>query len=266
MPRLTPAALEIFYPENYEPFQRAITEEPQAWIRIWRHLQWRTRCLQVARLRQGGNLLDVGCSTGLFLNEMRHYGNWRLFGVETNARAAQYARDVLGLEVFTACLEDVPLPPATFDVVTMWDVLEHVLNPRATLVRIRELLTNDGWLLMSVPNGDSIDARLFGQYWIGLDPPRHMSVFTMSSIKRLLNETGFELDTAYCFYGRYTAFALSLRQWLRAHLCRSAMRNILEQVLFSPVWRYLTLPYFWLLDQMKLGAIITLRARPKLSK
>lgn len=265
-PRPTPSAVAAFYPENYQPFQRAIAEEPRVWIRVWRRLQWRTRCLQVTRLRRSGCLLDIGCSTGLFLDAMRRYGDWRLAGIEANARAAQYARDILGLDVFNGQVEDALLPRAAFDVITLWDVLEHLPAPHTALARIREWLADDGWLIVSVPNADSIDARVFGRYWIGLDPPRHMSVFTLTSLRRLLEDAGFEVEAAYSFYGRYTTFALSIQQWLHAHLHRSTLRRMLEQVLFLPVWRYLTLAYFWSLDQMKLGAIITIRARPRIAR
>jgi SAM-dependent methyltransferase len=263
-PRPTQTAIGAFYTRDYQPFRRSIAEEPHAWHRTWQHLQWRPRCLQVARLRASGRLLDVGASTGLFLNEMRRYGEWTLAGVELDARAAQYARDSFGLDVFCGQIEDALWQDNSFDVITLWDVLEHLPSPRTALTKIRKLLTDAGWLILSVPNASSIDARLFGPYWIGLDPPRHMSAFTLAGLKRLLTETDFEVEAAYCFYGRYTAFALSAQQWLHAHLHRSSSRRLLERLLFLPVWRYLTLPYFWTLDRLRLGAIITIRAHPKM--
>lgn len=260
-PRPTQSTIGFFYPDTYQPFHRTV-QESLPWVRVWRYVQFRTRCLQVARLRQGGRLLDVGCSTGLFLKEMRHYGAWNLAGVEPNTLAAQYARNVFGLDVFCGQIEQAPWPRGSFDVITLWDVLEHLPNPRAGLSRIHELLVDEGWLIVSVPNADSIDARLFGRYWIGLDPPRHLSVFSLDGLKRLFSDTGFEFEKAYCSYGRYTTFALSVRQWLRAEMKASFLRELLEKLLLFPVWRYLTLPYFWALDQLGLGAIITVRARP----
>ena len=265
-PRPSQAAMGVFYPDDYQPFRRTIAQEPHAWIRAWRHLQWRPRCLQVARLRSGGRLLDVGASTGLFLNEMRRFGQWMLVGVELNEHTASYARDTFGLEMFAGQVEEAPWPCASFDVITCWDVLEHLPNPHAALFKMHELLTDDGYLMLSVPNAGSLDARLFGRYWIGLDPPRHLSVFSLAGLERLLGETGFKVDAAFCFYGRYTTFALSVQQYLRARLPRSPLRLLIERVMFFPLWRFLSLPYFWLLDQMRLGAIITVRARPQVSK
>jgi SAM-dependent methyltransferase len=184
-------------------------------------------------------------------------------GVELNAEAAQYARNRLSLEVFTGQLDEVPWPNASFDVVTCWDVLEHLPQPCAALTKMRALLKEQGDLLLSVPNGDSLDARLFGSYWIGLDQPRHMSVFRLAGLTSLLEATGFEVVNAYCFYGRYTAFALSCQIGLHARLKPSAMRRRLERLLFFPLWRYVTLPYFWLLDQTRRGSILTIHARPR---
>ncbi len=261
-PRPTQPAIGLFYPDSYQPYHRTVRES-LLWIRIWRHVQFRERCLQVARLCSGGRLLDVGCSTGLFLKEMRHYGDWTLAGVEANTLAAQYAHDVFGLDIFCGQIEHAPWQRGSFDVITLWDVLEHLPNPQTALRRIRNLLTDEGWLIVSVPNADSIDARLFGRYWIGLDAPRHLSVFSLNGLKRLFTETGFELEKAYCFYGRYTTFALSVQQLLRAQLKAYLLRELLEKMLFIPIWRYLTLPYFWVVDQLGLGAIITVRARAK---
>lgn len=261
-PRPTQAAIGAYYPDDYQPFWRAIDSEPQAWKRVLRRWQWRSRCQQITRLRAGGALLDVGASTGIFLNEMRRYGHWQVAGVEFNQQAAQYARDTFQVEMFAGQVEDAPWPPQSFDVITLWDVLEHLPDPKTALLKIRELLKPDGYLIFSVPNAGGLDTALFGRYWIGLDAPRHMSVFTLAGLERLLTSAGYRIERAYCYYGRYTTFALSLQQWLRAHWSRSAFRVGLERVLFWPVWRYLTWPWFWMVDQFRLGAIITVRARP----
>lgn len=264
-PRPTQADIGQYYPATYQPFWRSIDEEESGWKRSLRHWQWRARCLQVARLLPGGSLLDVGSGTGVFLNEMRRYGSWQLSGVELSQHAAEYARRKFDLQVFSGQVEDAPWPPGAFNVVTLWDVLEHLPNPRAALSRVRALLAQDGYLVFSVPNASSIDARLFGRYWIGLDAPRHMSVFNLHILRRLLGETGFTIEAAYCFYGRYTTFALSVQQWLRAHWRPSLGRRVVERVLFFPGWRFITLPYFWLVDRSGVGAIVTVRARPRLT-
>lgn len=262
-PRPTQTAITAYYPSHYQPFWRAVDDASHGWQRALGHWRWRTRCRQVTRLRQSGRLLDVGASTGVFLSEMKRYGQWEVAGVELSAEAAQYARDRLALEVFVGQLDDAPWPNESFDVVTCWDVLEHLPQPRAALIKMQALLKEQGDLVLSVPNGNSLDARLFGRYWIGLDQPRHMSVFRLAGLTSLLESTGFEVVRAYCFYGRYTAFALSCQIGLHAHLKPSVVRHWLERLLFLPLWRYVTLPYFWLIDQTRRGPILTIHARPR---
>jgi hypothetical protein len=115
-------------------------------------------------------------------------------------------------------------------------------------------------LIASVPNLDSVDAGRFGRFWTGLDAPRHFSVFRKRDIVRLMEETGYRVIRTYCFYGRYTTFANSVVLWLRARVRNVTLRHGLEAVVRFPLWRYLALPYFALLDRMERGAILTVVA------
>ena len=261
-PRPGPDAIGQFYPPQYDPFRPAIEEQtasgPMRWLK---HRQLRTRCQQVTRLARAGRLLDVGCSTGLFLNEMRRYGEWDLYGVETSPDAARYARERFGLNVYEGQLEAAPLDAGSFDMITLWDVLEHLPDPGAALDQIARLLGPQGRVIISAPNLDSIDARLFGPWWTGIDPPRHFSVFRRRDLARLLADHGLAVERMYCFYGRYTTFAASVRLFFRASLPDTRLRRTLERFVSLGVWRYLTLPYFALVDRTGRGAIVTVVAR-----
>lgn len=260
-PRPTQSEIGSYYPEEYQPFGKAIEDATQFGFMRWlRHQQLRTRCLQVYRLRTSGALLDVGCSTGLFLNEMRVYGPWKLAGIEIDPRASAYAMDRFGLDVFNGQVEEAPWPDQSFDVVTLWDVLEHLPDPGGALRHLRRLLAEHGLLIVSVPNLDSVDAARFGPFWTGLDVPRHFSVFRKRDIVRLVEAAGCRVIRTYCFYGRYTTFANSLILWLRARVRNVMLRNSLEIAVRFPLWRYLFKPYFALLDHMERGAIITVVA------
>lgn len=260
-PRPTQAAIGSYYPKEYQPFGKAIEDASRfGFVRWLRHQQLRTRCLQVHRLRTSGALLDVGCSTGLFLNEMRRYGQWKLAGIEIDARAAAYARDRFGLDVYNGQVEDAPWPEKSFDMVTLWDVLEHLPDPGGALRQLGRLLAEQGLLMVSVPNLDSVDAARFGPFWTGLDVPRHFSVFRTRDIVRLVEDAGYRVIRTYCFYGRYTTFANSLTLWLRARVRNVTLRNSLETAVRFPLWRYLFKPYFALLDHRGRGAIITVVA------
>ena len=260
-PRPTQTAIGRYYPAAYQPFGQAIEDATTSGFLRWlKHRQLRTRCVQVARLRNSGALLDVGCATGLFLNEMRRYGQWRLAGIEVEARAAAYAADRFDLDVFNGQIANAPWPARSFDVVTLWDVLEHLPDPGDALRRLGKLLAEGGVLIASVPNLDSVDAARFGRYWTGLDAPRHFSVFRKRDFVRLLEEAGYRVMRTYCFYGRYTTFANSLVLWLRSRVRNNTFLGGLEAVVRFPLWRYLSLPYFALLDRMERGAILTVVA------
>ncbi len=258
-PRPTAESIDAAYPAGYEPYRKAIEDQTiNPAVRWLRHRQLRTRCDQVTRLATAGKLLDVGCSTGLFLNEMRRYGQWELYGVEPSAEAARYARERFGLDVRQGRLEDAAFGDVRFDIITLWDVLEHLPDPGASVERLRDLLAPAGRLILSAPNLDSIDARIFGPCWTGVDPPRHLSIFRRRDLAWLLTERGLRVERMYCFYGRYTTFASSLRLLLRARLPDGALRRSFERTL--GVWRYLTLPYFAAIDRLGRGAIVTVVA------
>jgi SAM-dependent methyltransferase len=260
-PRPTGDTIGAAYPPGYEPYRKAIEDQTtNPAVRWLRHRQLRTRCVQVTRLATSGRLLDVGCSTGLFLNEMQRYGQWELCGVEPSAEAARYARERFGLDVRQGRLEDAAFGEVCFDIITLWDVLEHLPDPGAAVERMRDLLAPGGRVILSVPNLDSIDARLFGPWWTGIDPPRHFSVFRRCDLARLLTERGLQVERMYCFYGRYTTFAASLRLLLRARLPGNALRRGLERVVSLGLWRYPTLPYFAAVDRLGGGAIVTVVA------
>ena len=104
---------------------------------------------------QKGRLLDVGCAKGVFLDVARREG-WQPIGLEISSFASQYARDNFGLEVFTGTLEEAPWLDASFDVITMLDVIEHSTDPSHVLLQARRLLRAGGILVIEMPNARSI--------------------------------------------------------------------------------------------------------------
>jgi 2-polyprenyl-3-methyl-5-hydroxy-6-metoxy-1,4-benzoquinol methylase len=152
----------------------------------------------------GGRLLDVGCSTGYFLNAARvHYD---VQGIEPSRQAARYARETLKLNVLEGGLDDAPVTPGSFNAVTMNDVIEHLTDPLAALKRIHELLAPNGIFYLVTPNVGSLTARLLGRRWWGLRPA-HIYYFSGPTLKAMLEKAGFEvvLSRSYgrAFSGRY---------------------------------------------------------------
>jgi 2-polyprenyl-3-methyl-5-hydroxy-6-metoxy-1,4-benzoquinol methylase len=148
-------------------------------------IRWQTHREIIAQHKQEGNILDVGCSSGSFLASMNN-GKWKLYGIEMDGLMAEKARSNSGAEVFIGDLMDAPFPPNSFDVITAFDVLEHVYEPQEFLERVLYLLRPGGIFFAKLPNINSWEARLFGTYWYGLELPRHLYHFSPPSMKRLV--------------------------------------------------------------------------------
>jgi SAM-dependent methyltransferase len=137
-----------------------------------------------------GELLDLGCWVGFLLAEARDRG-WRTVGVEPSAFASAYASERLGLEVVRAGLFEAPLPPSSFDLITMGDVIEHLVTPADALERVRGLMRPGGLVWLALPDSGSRLARAMGRRWWSV-LPTHVQYFTRHSLLTLLGRCGFE--------------------------------------------------------------------------
>jgi predicted TPR repeat methyltransferase len=115
-------------------------------------------------------------------------------GVEVSKTIARHAVEHFGFDtVHVGSLQSAPYADATFDLITMWDVVEHVANPRALLIRARELLKPGGLLVLETQNIDSAFARVLGRRWHHFKHAEHIYHFTASSLRQLLGAAGFEV-------------------------------------------------------------------------
>jgi len=260
-PRPTPKEMITFYPQEYDPYATAPQDEPSSISRLDRSYgDWkRVRAVMAAR-PQGQRLLDLGCATGNFLHMMQRSSQWQVKGVDPSPEATRYARERRGLDVFTGELTEARYPDGYFDVVTLWQVIEHLHDPKGTLSEIRRILKPGGLLLISTPNLQSWDARLFGRYWAGLDAPRHLYVFSSQTLGRLLNATGFRVDGMYNLNQYYSPFARSMQFWLDEHLGNEPLRRALIAGVRSRVARLVTLPAFALLSSFNRTFALTIFA------
>lgn len=156
--------------------------------------QKRKLICRITGLQQGA-LLDVGSGTGFFAAEMKRKG-WMVTGLEPDFAARQIAAKNNGIE-----LKDINeffhLQPGTFDVITLWHVLEHVHDLQEYMAQLKKLLKPEGKLVIAVPNYTSADAAIYGQFWAAYDVPRHLYHFSPSSVKKLAEKHGLKISKHY---------------------------------------------------------------------
>ena len=138
----------------------------------------------------GKRVLDVGTAGGSFLSVAKARG-YEPHGCEPSRWMCAFARDHYGLELHQGTLFDAPFEPGSIDLLTLWDVLEHTTDPKATLLRANELLTIDGILALSIPDYGSWAARFLGERWPFLLTV-HLYYFEPVTIREILLRTGFE--------------------------------------------------------------------------
>ncbi|MGA2196052.1 MAG: class I SAM-dependent methyltransferase [Bryobacteraceae bacterium] len=163
---------------------------------VYRRLVLRDHVGFVSRAMKGskarGPLLDVGCGGGLFLGMMRERG-FRVVGLDSSREAAATAWRRQQAPAVCGDLARAPLGARSCAAITMFHVLEHLYDPRGYLKAARELLAEDGRLVVQVPNAGCWQFRLLGRRWNGLDVPRHLFDYRDRHVERLLEECGFEV-------------------------------------------------------------------------
>jgi len=140
-----------------------------------------------------GRILDVGCGNGVLLKNLKQLG-WHVFGVDPDPAAVRVTNELLGPVAIAGDI-DSPELQAPFDVITMNHVIEHVPCPVETLHRCLSKLRRGGRLVLQTPNVESLAARVFGESWIAWDPPRHLHLFSISTLRRVAEDAGFRVDT-----------------------------------------------------------------------
>jgi SAM-dependent methyltransferase len=143
------------------------------------------------RLPSGGRLLDVGCAAGFFLAEARAF--YDVQGVELSAWSSAYAREHLSLPVFTGTLQQAALAPDQFDVVTLWDVIEHVADPVPLLAEAARVLRPGGRLVLTTGDWGSAYARARGAHWHLMEPPWHLTMFSRATMARAGRRAGLRV-------------------------------------------------------------------------
>lgn len=192
-PRPYTEDLKIIYPSTYYAFAEEQAGNPV--VGYFRNI-WESRKIKDFRKLVGSGkkkILDVGCGEGRFLSLLKQYGdpNWELVGLDLDEQAAQRCRH-RGFRCEVARIESFS-KSEKFDVIIMFQLIEHVDNPREVIESMRSMLNPGGFLILETPNPAGIDYHLFKKSWWGhYHFPRHWHLFTPEILGRVLRESGFE--------------------------------------------------------------------------
>ena len=155
-----------------------------------------------------GRLLDIGCGVGDFLLQVKKK-NWEILGIEPSDDAKAIAKDRLGIMPLLPS-ESCSLPDQTFDVITMWHVLEHVDDLKTQTKELMRLLKPGGRLIIALPNFQSFDCQYYKEKWAAWDVPRHLNHFSPGCIRGIIQSLGFKyIDTQKLRWDSYYISFLS---------------------------------------------------------
>ena len=184
-----------------------------------------------------GRVLDVGCAAGYFLSVMQQEG-WDVTGVEPSDPIRAQAAERIGADnVHGGLLHEVPLEPGSFDLITLWDVLEHIPDPVAALAHARTLLAPGGKLLIETQNVDSRAAAMLGPKWQHYKHAEHIYHFNPKTIRRVLDEAGFEiLENGPWLGGKYVSMGFIAERANRLHPVAAALLSPLKLVSRASVY------------------------------
>ena len=173
--------------ETVHPFFNAYLEDEESYRGYFAR-----KLDDLQRHEASGRLLDVGCGAGFFLDAARERG-YDIAGVDLSSVPVGYARDTLGLDVTIGSLYEYQAPSGSFDVVTMFQTIEHDPTPTALGAELFRLLAPGGTLMVTTPAADGFVARVMGKRWFGYRNVEHVSFFNRQSLQYLLEAAGFEI-------------------------------------------------------------------------
>ena len=145
----------------------------------------------IERRQNKGKLLDIGAGTGYFLNEMKTH-HWEVEGIENDSDARKFAKQKFSLSLHPK-EKLFDYRKSSFDVISLWHVLEHVYDMDNYLSTIHKLLKENGLLMIALPNAKSYDARIYKSFWAAWDVPRHIWHFSEKNVRLLLKKHQFDL-------------------------------------------------------------------------
>lgn len=208
-PRLKSGYLQHLYSKEYFQnenslhfgYENYLSDQPKI------NKTFEGRLNHIKKFIKTGNLLDIGCATGFFMHVAARQG-WNVEGVEISSFAANYARKHFGFKIHQLDIQSFKHTPNSFDIITMWDTIEHFTNPIQVLKKIKLLLNDNGLLVFSTPDASSIPAKLTRHRWVGYKlSDEHLTYFSKKTVSLLCEKAGFRIiKTSYI--GKHVSFPM----------------------------------------------------------
>ncbi len=152
---------------------------------------FRKRIKNILKIIPGGNLLDIGCGPGFFLDEAKKYFNVK--GVEISKFASSYAKNNLNINIINKPFDLCDFKTDAFNVVTMWDAIEHLIHPKDDINEIYRILKPDGLIVIQTGDIESLFRKLTGKRWHLYNVPEHLYFFSKNILLNLLIESKFAI-------------------------------------------------------------------------
>lgn len=190
-PRPTRDTISFYYPESYGPYHSTEVKSNNRPSFLKKNIP-KIFPLNLENLPDipVGQLLEIGCASGSFLNSMSELG-WKVEGIELS-RAAGLRAIELGYSVFIGSVDEAILSDDNYDLIVGWMVLEHLHDPVLVLRLLWKWMKPGGWLVLSIPNTASFEFNIFKDAWYALHLPNHLFHFSPKTINNLLRLTGWE--------------------------------------------------------------------------
>lgn len=270
-PRPTQEEIIKFYPDTYS-WKETLTADT-FFTKIIRKLEklYREHLLRYEvkksikfTKKKKGKILDIGCGAGDRLNLFRKYG-FDSYGTEIT-NMADYAKDFFGLNVIKKDLLEANLPDDFFDIITMYNVIEHVPNPGDIIKESYRILKKNGFLVIQTPNISCLQFIFLKNKWTVIDPPRHLYYFSDLILKKELEKNKFKITKIDHFFNWWhpPTIVISLFPSLDPQISWLQEKNRGNPIVKRLCWIFwtLTLPIITFFESFfKKGAIITIYAK-----
>ena len=190
--RLSPQALARLKTKEYQKktkkwHQAYLQEKDSLLARFDKRLQ------EIEKRKKPGKILDIGCAAGFFLESAQKHG-WQVYGIDTNKEAINHCQKLVeSSRLFQGTLEKANFKPNFFDVITLFEVLEHMPDLQAFLAETKRILKPQGLLALNVPNRAGVVSRLLGQHWFDYKRLQHLYFFSPQTLKMVLKKNDFKI-------------------------------------------------------------------------